>query len=177
MTKTEIQLSLNERYSSFITYLEGLDDNEFEYVAHGKWTAGQQVDHLVKAVDPIAKGLILPLFALKWIFGTSNRPSKSYEALVEKYKLKLADGGKASGRFIPKKVHLNQRKKVCHKLSKAIATLVRRLDNLSEDALDILILPHPLLGKLTLREMMYFTIYHAEHHHNLTKNNLIQIRD
>jgi hypothetical protein len=25
-------------------------------------------------------------------------------------------------------------------------------------------LPHPLLGKLTLREMLYFTAYHADHH-------------
>lgn len=24
--------------------------------------------------------------------------------------------------------------------------------------------PHPLLGKLTLREMMFFTIYHVQHH-------------
>lgn len=40
------------------------------------------------------------------------------------------------------------------------------------DELDKYILPHPLLGKLTIREMMYFTIYHVEHHKKLTERGL-----
>jgi hypothetical protein len=38
--------------------------------------------------------------------------------------------------------------------------------------LDLLILPHPLLGKLTLREMLYFTLYHVEHHEKQVLENL-----
>jgi hypothetical protein len=30
--------------------------------------------------------------------------------------------------------------------------------------LDHFIAPHPLLGKITLRELCYFTIYHTLHH-------------
>lgn len=30
--------------------------------------------------------------------------------------------------------------------------------------LDRYLLPHPLLGKLTLREMLFFTLYHNYHH-------------
>jgi len=29
---------------------------------------------------------------------------------------------------------------------------------------DAYIAPHPLLGKITLRELVYFTIYHTGHH-------------
>ena len=47
---------------------------------------------------------------------------------------------------------------------KKIERLVLNINNYSEQQLDTFILPHPLLGKVTLREMMYFTIYHAEHH-------------
>ena len=47
-----------------------------------------------------------------------------------------------------------------------------RADSFSEKQLDTFILPHPLLGKLTLREMLYFTIYHAEHHKKQTLKNL-----
>ena len=46
-------------------------------------------------------------------------------------------------------------------------------DKFSEDEIDTYILPHPLLGKLTIREMIYFTIYHVEHHQNNTKQNLV----
>jgi len=45
-----------------------------------------------------------------------------------------------------------------------VQALARRIDRFSETQLDQLILPHPLLGKLTLREMLYFTIYHVQHH-------------
>ena len=33
-----------------------------------------------------------------------------------------------------------------------------------EQDLDRYVLPHPLLGKLTLREMLFFTLYHNYHH-------------
>ncbi len=33
-----------------------------------------------------------------------------------------------------------------------------------EEDLDRYVLPHPLLGKLTLREMLCFTLYHNYHH-------------
>jgi hypothetical protein len=53
-----------------------------------------------------------------------------------------------------------------------VTTLNKRLKKYSEASLDELILPHPLLGKLTLREMLYFTIYHAGHHHHLIETAL-----
>ena len=111
LTKKEIQLLLKEKYNSFVFYVDGLEDSAFEYAPEGKWTAGQQIDHLIRSVYPLSMGLILPSFDLKWIYGTSNRPSKSYEALVEKYKIKLAQGGKASGRFIPGQVKFTQKQK------------------------------------------------------------------
>jgi hypothetical protein len=39
------------------------------------------------------------------------------------------------------------------------------LKKFSEDDLDSIRLPHPLLGKLTVREMLYFAVYHVGHHH------------
>jgi len=49
--------------------------------------------------------------------------------------------------------------------------LCKQLLDYSEQDLDELILPHPLLGKLTLREMMYFTMYHVLHHHKSIEEN------
>jgi len=42
-----------------------------------------------------------------------------------------------------------------------LSAAVRRWD---EAALDRYQLPHPILGKLTVREMLYFTLYHLGHH-------------
>lgn len=129
-----------------------------------KWNAGQQLDHLIRAVSPLAQGLRLPKFIISIIFGKSNRPSKTYEELVKKYLLKLQEGGKASGRFIPSEILPTDKQKNVELLMKKIERLALNINNYSEQQLDTFILPHPLLGKVTLREMMYFTIYHAEHH-------------
>ena len=44
------------------------------------------------------------------------------------------------------------------------ATTVLR--NWRDTDLDKYFLPHPLLGKLTIREMLFFTLYHDRHHVN-----------
>ena len=81
---------------------------------------------------------------------------------------------KSTGRFIPKIVSIEKGKKLKVDLINEIDKLVTKLDELTENELDKYIFPHPLLGKLTLREMLYFTIYHVRHHEELTKRNLNQ---
>ena len=50
--------------------------------------------------------------------------------------------------------------------------LIAKVEKQEEKELDIYILPHPLLGKVTLREMLYVTIHHNEHHLQLLKNRI-----
>ena len=106
------------------------------------------------------------------IFGKSNRKGRTYDQLVEKYNQKLQDGGRASGRFIPKEVKLSEKDKIIQAIEKHIKSIQSNLNKFSEIELDEIVLPHPLLGKLTIREMMYFTIHHVVHHLKLTKANL-----
>lgn len=172
MNKSEIQSLLKENHIRFTNYITSLSDSDFLTSNNGKWTAGQQLEHMVKSVRPVALAFRLPEFLLKMIFGKANRPSKDYNALVEKYKQKLAAGGKASTPFIPKPVAVADKEKLSRRLNSLIKTLVKQVDSYAEEKLDQLILPHPLLGKLTFREMLYFTIYHVEHHEKHTQQNL-----
>lgn len=169
MNKEEIQKALSSSYKSFIDFVSGLSEEEFQRAPADKWKAGQHLDHLIRAVDPLVKGLLLPKFIVKLIFGKANRPSKSYDDLVRKYKMKLEAGGKAGGRFIPTEISFAARKMSAEKLLMKVKQLGKNVNSYSEQQLDTFILPHPLLGKVTLREMLYFTIYHAEHHENLVK--------
>lgn len=42
--------------------------------------------------------------------------------------------------------------------------------HISEKNLDTLILPHPLMGKMTVREIIMWTAYHTEHHTTTLQN-------
>jgi hypothetical protein len=169
MNKYEIIENLKNSYGSFINYIAYLDEGQFTKAEPDKWTAGQQLDHICRSVKPLHLALLLPSFVLKLMFSTSNRPSKTYEGLITKYKVKLGEGGKATGRFIPKTIAFKQKEPLTKDLYNMVDKLTQQLNHFTESELDTVLLPHPLLGKLTLREMMYFTIYHAKHHEDNIK--------
>jgi hypothetical protein len=172
MNKEQIAQLLGNNHTQFIHQIQQLNDADLLFAPEGKWTAAQQLDHIVKSVSPVNMAMGLPKFILKWKFGVANRPSKTYEGLVEKYTRKLQEGGKASGRFVPEPVGADAKEKLITALTKLVNQLAHRTEKHSEEALDKYILPHPLLGKLTLREMLYFTAYHVQHHGMLVERGL-----
>ncbi len=172
MNTPEIQQKLIENHRRFTDYIESLPGNVFGVSRNGKWSPGQHLDHIRRSVQPLAQGFRLPKWLIKMIFGRSNRQGRTYDELVKKYTQKLQEGGRASGRFIPKEINLTLKKKLISSLSIDVQSLTRNLNKFSESELENIVLPHPLLGKLTMKEMMYFTIYHAEHHLTLTENNI-----
>lgn len=172
MKQAEIIQKLSENHEAFIDFIYALNKEEFEAVINNKWSAGQQLEHIYLSLKPLTQVLQIPRFLLRLIFGKANRPSKKYEVLVEKYKDKLANGGRATGSFIPALVLADKKEVLIKKIQHAVYKLTSLISHYKEEELDSLILPHPLLGKLTIREMLYFTIYHVEHHEAITKRNL-----
>ncbi len=164
MKKEEIIQKIEENHTRFIGLIAGLEADKFTKSSNSKWTPGQQIDHICRSVRPLSAALGLPNFILKMILGSSNKPSMSYEEVLEKYHFKLQNGGRATGRFVPQIVPSTEQKRLVKELTHLVHNLAKRVNRCSEKDLDTLVMPHPLLGKLTLREMLYFTIYHVEHH-------------
>ena len=130
----------------------------------GAWTAGQHLLHMIKSTKPLAVGAGYPRILLRWKFGKTAGVSASYEEVVDRYKGKLAEGGQATGEFVPRKVESKERDVLVKRQKNEMSVLVNNLHKWSEKNLDNTAVPHPLIGKITLREMLYFTIYHLEHH-------------
>jgi DinB superfamily len=164
MNKLEIITALKTNVDLFNQHIASLNKEKFESAPEGKWSAGQNLEHLYRSIKPLNLAYALPGFILKLMFGKTNRPSKTFDELVTKYKNKLAAGGRASGRFIPPPVLFADKEALLKKYTHQKEKLIQKINGWSEEKLDQYILPHPLLGKLTLREMLYFTIYHNTHH-------------
>ena len=174
MTRELIVSLLQRNHDELISLVSSMDENDFLAAANGKWNAGQQLEHIRRSVSPLATGLRLPLLFLGIFFGKANRPSRSYENLVAKYQGELQKGGIATGRFVPRKIAFSERGSIQDKLQCAVQQLCRNINRIDESELDRVILPHPLLGKITIREMCYFTIYHAAHHKKLIEQGTTQ---
>ena len=172
MSKSDLKADLLRSHQEFIRYVDDLTIDEYDFAPDGKWTAGQQTEHLIKSTNPIVHGLSLPKFVLKLKYGSANRPSKTYQELVAKYHLKLDQGGKSTNQYNPKAIPGSHRKKKSKHLMNNIEAILSKLESWSEKDLDSYVVAHPLLGKITVRELFYLTTYHAHHHQLLIKHYL-----
>lgn len=163
-SKAEIQATLAQSLGAVADWIEAQPEAAFDKGPAGRWTLGQQLDHLVRSIEPINLGLSMPKFVLGLVFGKANRPSIRYAELAAKYEGVLDGGGKASGRFLPPAVGLNRRQPLLGLHRRATKRLIAQVEGFTEAQLDLYIAPHPLLGKLTLRELLFFTIHHHDHH-------------
>lgn len=164
MTIAELQQHLLIHHQSFNKSMGFLNEECFVESKEGKWSAGQHLEHIVRSTAPVLLAFQLPTFITRLLFGKAERGSDSYIVLVKKYIACLESGGRASGRFIPGFVVYSDRDRLITRLTNIINKLIARLNHFSEHDLDRILLPHPLLGKITYREMILFTIYHVQHH-------------
>jgi hypothetical protein len=172
MKKEQIIGELTESHNKFTDYILSLNEVDFSFSFQHKWTAGQQIDHIVRSISGILTAFIFPRFFVRLLFGRAKRYSATYENLVKAYQAKLEHGAKASRIFVPGKINFSNRNRLVDKLKTNVLKLNESISKFSEEELDSYMLPHPILGKLTMREMMYFVIYHVKHHHRFTKQNL-----
>jgi DinB superfamily len=174
MDKEEIIQESRGVFKQFADVCLAIPDKKFFFQPQEKWSIAQNVDHLIRSIKATQLAYSLPKFLVRILFGRPNRSSRSYNDLVAKYRLKLEQGGRATGRFIPKKTFANKSRLVQQlqmKNEKYLHSLEQKWNDLQ---LDQYIALHPLLGKITLRELCYFTIYHTRHHLNIINTRLAE---
>ena len=175
LLKGEIVGKLESQKLDFVSFCSSISDEVFFRQPAEKWSIAQNVTHLITSAHMTRVAYRLPKFMVKIYAGHPNRPSRSYDELVARYKIKLQQGRKANGRFIPKPVDPLKEGKgdILVSFGKAMEALGNSIDsNWTDGQLDQYLAPHPLMGKITLRELGYFTIYHTEHHLSIIKQRL-----
>jgi hypothetical protein len=169
MTKDELSALLYKNSESILDFINQHQDEELKSVKDEKWSSYQHLDHLLRSIFPLNKAMKIPLPGIKILFGKPNRKERTYEETKAKYKKKLEEGAKASGRYIPSDKELNTN--LIKKYKEQSEQLILTIQKWKEEDLSKYLLPHPILGKLTVREMLYFTAFHTEHHLQLMKSS------
>ncbi len=178
-SRKKILVALDKVTQEFRIAMKGLSLDDFFTRPQGKWSACDTLQHLIKSAGPLYQAMRLPKFILAAAFGKSDLPSKQYHQIQEAYLTVLSQGAGA-GRFAPplKELPASQaeaeavRKDLLLKWQKTGHNLSKVIQKWSNRQLDKHLLPHPLLGKLSVREMLLFTIYHNLHHLNTVKQRV-----
>ena len=158
VTKEDILTASEKIFHRLWEYCNQLPDEVFFAVPDGKWTIAQHVQHLIISTKMATAAYAIPKLFVRMVGGKSTHPSLSYAELQIKYERKLADGGKAGGRYIPAQVQAASGKAVLHHWKKVYPVYLKAIANKWKDQqLDQYMVKHPLLGKITLRELCFFT--------------------
>lgn len=164
-SKTDILQQIPLIFNEVSQAIEGVSEELFTaHPIEGKWSIAENFDHLIKSGAPVASGLKMNKLMLRAL-GKPNRSARTYEGLVKRYREKLGEGGVAGGEFLPNNSDDFHKGEMLKNWKMVKEKLMERTEKKwSEKDLDDYLMPHPLLGKLLVREMLFFTIFHTGHH-------------
>jgi len=175
-SKDEVLQSLAGVNREVADYFAAIPANAFFTPFPAAWSPAENLVHLIKSVSPVAKALKLPKLLLRVLFGVSKKSSRRFHQLKNDYRRVLAKGGRATGRYIPTVQVATEfepaQKRILLKWNEVGERLLAGVRAWNEDDLEKMRLPHPLLDKLTAREMLFFTLYHNLHHVNNVRQRL-----
>ena len=178
MNRATLLESLSSEERDVAEFFRSLTRDEFVLRVSDAWTPAEHLHHLNTAVSAVARGLSIWPWFLRLRFGRARRPSRTFAELRDDYRGRLASGGRASGRFVPPREALapeqitDRQAQLLARWQRVNSRLVASLGRWSDRDLDRVQLPHPILGKITAREMVFFIIYHGHHHIAAAKRRL-----
>lgn len=153
-------------------------DNFNRIIKEGKWTMAGHLYHLTKTTKEIGRGMSMPRIALRTTFGKCNRPERTFEEQYNKYinaleNFKVTNGKSyiPSDTFLPPAGKELDKEELIQWFSKEMTSLQKLIGKWKEKDLGVYLLPHPALGKMTIREIIYFSIFHTKHHLDNLKEN------
>lgn len=165
MTNLQINKELLIVKDEIIAKINSTNSSTFTADLGDKWNTAQHAEHLYNSIKPVNQILLAPKFFLRYQWGKPNRKSRTYDELTQRYleKLQKANFGPVNP-FGPKPGVNYSKEKLVDIIDRQYNSLAKKALKWSEVNLEAYLLPHPLLGKITVREMLMFTIYHTSHH-------------
>jgi hypothetical protein len=177
MNKSTIIQELRQIQSELSQYVQDLSTEDFERSEGESWSAAGYLKHLLLSNKPFVKGLNLPKDKLASMFGEADAGSRSYDEMVAVYQGRLDAGIKAENYDAVTPDYYRLPEGITDEKAYFVETwndtherLYLAVENWEESDLDRYLIPHPAIGKITIREMLYFTIAHNRLHYNDIRN-------
>lgn len=169
--KKEIVLErMKAEFDALVEWISNHPDEKFEYAPEeGKWTTGQHISHLLKSAEALNQLMGLPPATLEAQFGKMNRPERDFDTLRTRYMGRLTTAKPIpASPFRTGVIPVADKPQLIADLEAAQNKLLTLMDRWEDADMSVYIVPHPLLGKLSIREMGHFFAFHtADHIHTL----------
>ena len=175
-TGQELRTALQSVHGKSVRFWNAFNTPAFLAPIGAAWSPAENVRHLTKTMRAVTLGLALPRLLLLFDVFHTMRASRSYNEVRTAYLARLSSGATAgpftpAARPVPSDPEA-ERAQIMSYHAIAMEALCARLARWPEPALDRRSMPHPVLGALTVREMMLFVLYHNQHHVDTVRKRL-----
>ena len=166
MNTNDLTTTLSRSLQSIGELLSSLSANDWQRPqVGGKWTIAQEFEHVRLSTQSTAY-VLSAAGRSRW--HPYNGESRSFEMLVNQYQTALkATGSVNNAATYPTEASaqltIGQQVDNWNKVTRELITVIGELPETDVDAYTVW--KHPLLGPLTVREMVCFTAHHTDHHH------------
>lgn len=166
----EINIKLEKSFSDIASWIENQEDEKFIFAPKGKWQTCEHLDHLTQSAQKVKYGISLPKLFLRYKFGKPNRPCRTENQIIDRYREKLAN--LAPGTLAPMqltKSPVSKKQECIQEYLAAGKALSKSLSKWNDKKIEKYLIPHPLLGRMHVKEMLIWVSYHNYHHLNTLK--------
>jgi uncharacterized damage-inducible protein DinB len=168
--KSEIISALETQRLEIPAFLSSISTEKFFDNSNEKWSVGHHIQHITSAVNRVAQGLANLGLLPKREPATASR---DFATLKQTYLDTLQNTPVETLRQFGSRVTLEEhdnleayKTQMISSFADAINNFNTALEGFDEENLETLGMPHPLLGIISSREMVFFIVYHNTHHQN-----------
>ena len=176
MNPEALQSQLAAHVQRISDFLEQLPEAYLQQSPDHRWTIGQELLHLTKANGGTTRMLGQPPEQLR----KAENPSRTYQEIVQEYQTKYAAANPPRG---PQGVQPDEgaptdKVTLTAQWNKTGQALLTSAEAWPEPKWgQYTVWKHPLLGVLTVQEMLYFTTFHNEHHADIIEAKYAMLAD
>ena len=170
-SKPEILEAADNLHTDLAVFFRGIEPQVFFAQPGAGWSVAENLKHLIKVGVAVNLGLATPPVLLA-VLGASREAARRLSEVRNDYLARLSAGATAGIIYRPGRETLAGRTSGQGERQEAlVAKWVRTgqrfakiLSAWSEEDLDRCRMPHPIMGRVPVREMCMFTLLHALHH-------------
>ena len=168
LTKSELIEILESGHQAIRNYVASISKQGFFAGSDQRWSPAHHLGHLTLTHVSVLRG-----FPLKDRLPNFDKPSRGYEAMQQAYLEALKNAPPAllaNNPFATKLKPEDTQQALIESFNHKAQELRESILSWSEEDLDTKAMKHPVLGLLSVREMLEFVAIHDRHHLKGIKN-------
>ena len=164
LSKEKLQEDIIAAMQAVTDFVENCEEEIFIVRKNDKWSIAENLEHLNLSNVSISKLLGMPKEKITARFGSPTHTSRHFSEMKNLYLGGIQKGAVAPPPFVPQNMEEKSKTTLLENWKGINPWLEKGFQEWTDAELDKYQVPHIILGNMTIREILHFTVFHTYHH-------------